>query len=77
MTDPETRFSFPKDLHLQMFVFTSEVVSIECKYSILGLLNSPTNSPLWASAVLWVNEFSDQGEFGTYYWETRSVCKPC
>lgn len=46
MTDPETIFSFPKDLHLQMFVFTSEVVSIECKYSILGLLNSLTNSPL-------------------------------
>lgn len=74
MADPESVFSFPKDLGFLCIYFRSCFCGMQIFNS--GSLKQ-FSPPLWASAVPQVNEFSIPGEFGTFYLETLSVCKYC
>lgn len=64
MTDPESVFSFPKDLGFLAICFRS----FFCWMQMFSFGSfKQFSSPLWASAVLQVNEFSIPREFGTCY----------
>lgn len=74
MADPESVFSFPKDLGFLCIYFRSCFFWMQM-FSVGSF--KQFSSPLWASAVFQVKEFSIPGEFGTWYWEKLNICKSC